>query len=100
MFAATITTLAAVGVTTIIWWLVVGLIAGALAGLVMRGGGYGIVGDIIIGLVGALIGGFLASLFGLGSSSIIGTIIIAFVGACVLIAILRAVSGGFGGRTV
>jgi uncharacterized membrane protein YeaQ/YmgE (transglycosylase-associated protein family) len=100
MVTATITTFAAVGIGTIIWWLVVGLIAGVLAGLVMRGGGYGIVGDIIVGLVGALIGGFLASLFGLGSSGFIGTIIIAFVGACILIAILRAVSGGFGGRVV
>lgn len=100
MVAATITTFAAVSISTIIWWLVVGLIAGALAGLVMRGGGYGIVGDIVVGLIGALIGGFLASLVGLGSGGIIGSIIIAFVGACILIAILRAISGGFGGRTV
>jgi uncharacterized membrane protein YeaQ/YmgE (transglycosylase-associated protein family) len=90
--------LADVSATAILWWLVVGLIAGALAGLVMRGGGYGIVGDIVVGLVGALIGGFLASLLGLGSSSLVGEIIIAFIGACVLIAILRAVSGGFGRR--
>lgn len=77
----------------LVWWLLVGLIAGALAGLVMRGGGYGIVGDIIVGLVGALIGGFLASLLGLGASGFVGTTIIAFIGACILIAILRAVSG-------
>ncbi|GLV54591.1 hypothetical protein KDH_14380 [Dictyobacter sp. S3.2.2.5] len=94
MFAATTLALGAIDATGIIWWLVVGLIAGALAGLVMRGGGYGIVGDIIVGLVGALVGGFLASLIGLGSSGLIGTIIIAFIGACVFIAILRAVSGG------
>jgi uncharacterized membrane protein YeaQ/YmgE (transglycosylase-associated protein family) len=95
---ATTMLLADVSATAILWWLVVGLIAGALAGLVMRGGGYGIVGDIVVGLVGALIGGFLASLLGLGSSSLVGEIIIAFIGACVLIAILRAVSGGFGRR--
>ena len=82
--------------STVIWWLVVGLIAGFLASLVMRGGGYGIVGDIVVGLIGALIGGFLASLVGLGASGFIGTIIVAFIGACILIAILRAVSGGFG----
>lgn len=86
-------TFAAASVSSIIWWLVVGLIAGVLAGLVMRGGGYGIVGDIVVGLIGALVGGFLASLVGLGSSSIVGTIIIAFIGACVFIAILRAISG-------
>ncbi len=87
--------LADVSLASVIWWLVVGLIAGFLASLVMRGGGYGIVGDIIVGLIGALIGGFLASLVGLGSSGLIGTIIIAFIGACILIALLRAVSGGF-----
>ena len=86
-------TLAAIDGGGIIWWLVVGLIAGALAGLVMRGGGYGIVGDIIVGLVGALVGGFVAGLLGLGSSGLIGSIIIAFIGACIFIAILRAVSG-------
>jgi len=90
--------LADVSLTSVIWWLVVGLIAGFLASLVMRGGGYGIVGDIVVGLVGALIGGFLASLLGIGAGGIVGTIIIAFIGACILIAILRAVSGGFGPR--
>ena len=92
--------LADVSLTAVLWWLVVGLIAGFLASLVMRGGGYGIVGDIIIGLVGALIGGFLASLVGLGASGFIGTIIVAFIGACILIAILRAVSGGMGRRRI
>ena len=90
--------LADVSLTAVLWWLVVGLIAGFLASLVMRGGGYGIVGDIIIGLVGALIGGFLASLLGIGAGGFVGTIIIAFIGAVILIAILRAVSGGMGRR--
>lgn len=87
-------TLADVGLSGIIWWLIVGLIVGALASMLMRGGGYGIIGDIVVGLVGALVGGFIAGLFGLGSSNLIGSIIIAFIGACVFIAILRAVSGG------
>ena len=90
--------LAEISLSAVIWWIVVGLIAGFLASLVMRGGGYGIVGDIIVGLVGALIGGFLASLLGLGAGGFIGTIIVAFIGACILIAILRAVSGGMGSR--
>jgi uncharacterized membrane protein YeaQ/YmgE (transglycosylase-associated protein family) len=77
----------------IIWWLIVGLIAGFLASVVMRGGGYGVVGDIVVGLVGALIGGFIANALGLGASGLIGTIIVAFIGACILIAILRAFSG-------
>src|SRR5260370_39885502 len=90
--------LADVTLSSIVWWLVVGLIAGLLASLVMRGGGYGIVGDIIVGIVGAFIGGFLASLLGIGAGGLIGTIIIAFIGACILIAILRLVAGSYGRR--
>ncbi len=86
--------LADVSLTAVIWWLLVGLIAGFLASMVMRGGGYGVVGDIIVGLVGALIGGFLASLLGIGAGGFVGTIIIAFIGAVILIAILRAVASG------
>jgi uncharacterized membrane protein YeaQ/YmgE (transglycosylase-associated protein family) len=93
MLVAASIALAAVDLGGLVWWLLVGLIAGALASLVMRGGGYGIVGDIIVGLVGALVGGFLASLLGLGASGFVGTTIVAFIGACVFIAILRAVSG-------
>ncbi len=81
----------------ILAWIIVGLIAGWLAGAVMRGGGYGLVGDIIIGIIGALIGGFLAGyLFGVPNAVNglnVGSIIVAFLGAVVLIAILRAVSG-------
>jgi len=69
--------------------LLIGLIAGWLAGVVMRGGGYGIVGDIIIGILGSLVGGFLFGLLGLGASGFLGTIIVAFIGAVVLIFILR-----------
>jgi len=85
---------------SIVVWLLVGLIAGFLANVVMRSGSYGVVGDIVVGLVGALIGGFLAGLIGLGSSGLLGSIIIAFIGACILIAILRAVSGGFTRRSL
>jgi uncharacterized membrane protein YeaQ/YmgE (transglycosylase-associated protein family) len=80
--------------SNVLWWLVVGLIAGFLASRVMRGGGYGVVGDIVVGIIGAIIGGFLAGLLGLGSFGLIGTIVVAFIGACILLAILHAVSGG------
>ena len=76
-------------------WILIGLIAGALACVVMRGGGYGIVGDIIVGLIGALIGGFLMSLLGVSSGGFVGTLIVAFIGACILIALLRLFSGGY-----
>jgi len=79
----------------ILAWIVLGLIAGFLASAVMRGGGFGIVGDIIVGVVGALIGGFLFSV--LGSTGVTGfnlwSLFVAFVGACILIALLRVVSG-------
>jgi uncharacterized membrane protein YeaQ/YmgE (transglycosylase-associated protein family) len=80
---------------SILSWLLIGLIAGALASLVMRGGGYGIIGDIVVGLIGALIGGFLMSLLGVSSGGFVGTLVVAFIGACVLIALLRLFSGSY-----
>jgi uncharacterized membrane protein YeaQ/YmgE (transglycosylase-associated protein family) len=78
----------------IIAWLVVGLIAGWLAGLVMKGGGYGVIGDIVVGIVGAFVGGFVFSLItGGGTAGFWGSIAIAFVGAVILIAIVRALPG-------
>ena len=81
----------------ILAWLVVGLIAGWLASIVMRGGGYGLIGDIIVGIVGALIGGFLAANLLNMPDAVNGinitSILVAFVGAVILIAILRLVSG-------
>lgn len=76
--------------TALIWFLIVGLIAGWLAGKFMRGGGYGIVGDMIVGVIGALIGGWLFGLLGIGAGGLIGSIIVAFIGAVILIVILRA----------
>ena len=93
--------LADLSAASVIWWLVVGLIAGFLASVVMRGGGYGLVGDIIVGIIGAFLGGWLFSLLGVGAGGgLVGSIIVAFIGACILIAILRAVSGGFSRRTL
>lgn len=90
--------LADISLSTVIWWLIVGLIAGFLASVVMRGGGYGIVGDIIVGLIGAFIGGWLFSLLGIGAGGLIGSIVVAFIGACILILLLRLISGGYGRR--
>jgi|SRR5579863_118261 len=83
----------------VLWWLVVGLIAGFLASRVMRGGGYGLIGDIVVGLIGAFIGGWLSGFLGIGSFGLIGTVVVAFIGACILLAILHAVSGGRSGRS-
>ena len=72
-------------------WVVVGLIAGVLASLVMGGTGYGLIGDIIIGVVGAFVGGWLFSQLGVTSpfGGLAGTIFVAFIGAVVLLFVLR-----------
>jgi uncharacterized membrane protein YeaQ/YmgE (transglycosylase-associated protein family) len=76
----------------LIAWLVVGLVAGWLAGKVMKGAGYGFIGDIIVGLVGAVIGGFLFGLLVTGDAGFWGSILVAFLGACILIVIVRFVA--------
>src|SRR5438128_10146941 len=81
----------AMTLSALIWFLLIGLIAGWLAGKVMRGGGYGVVGDMIVGVIGAFIGGWLFSLIGIAAGGLIGSIITAFVGAVVLLLILRAI---------
>jgi len=79
----------------LLMWLIVGLIAGWLAGQFMRGGGYGIIGDIVVGMIGAFVGGLLFGVFMPGSSvEFVGSIVVAFIGAILLIAILRTLSGG------
>ena len=74
-------------------WILVGLISGWLAGQVMKGGGYGLIGDLVVGLIGALVGGFLVSFFDTGIAGFWGSVFVAFLGACVCIAISRAISG-------
>jgi len=80
---------------TVLLWLVVGLIAGWLASAVV-GGGFGVVGDIVVGVVGAFIGGFLFRSMGVGSpfGGLPGTIFVAFIGACVLLLLLRLIRRG------
>ena len=73
----------------ILWFILVGLIAGWLAGLIMRGHGYGIFGDIILGIIGSVIGGLLFGLIGLSSYGTLGAIVMAVIGAIVLISAVR-----------
>ncbi len=81
----------------ILAWVIVGLIAGWLAGKVMRGRGFGLIGDIIVGIVGALIGGFIAEALFRIPDAISGinivSIIVAFIGAVILIWVLRLIRG-------
>ena len=74
---------------------VVGLIAGWLAGQIMRGAGYGIIGDLIIGIIGAFIGGWLLPQLSIHlGSGIVAAIVNATIGAMLLLLVLRLVSGG------
>jgi uncharacterized membrane protein YeaQ/YmgE (transglycosylase-associated protein family) len=82
----------------ILSWIVVGLIAGWLAGLVMRGGGYGLLGNIVIGVIGGLLGGWIASSvlhIGAGVDGInLESILVSFAGAVVLLLVLSLLNGG------
>ncbi len=73
----------------LVWFLLVGLVAGWLAGKLTKGSGYGVVGDIVIGVLGAFVGGFLFRLVGIGAYGTIGSIIVATIGAIVLIWVVR-----------
>jgi len=75
----------------ILSWLVLGLVAGLIAGFLMQGGGYGLLGDIVLGILGALVGGFLSSTFlGMDVTGFnLTSIVIAVVGACLLIGLSR-----------
>ena len=77
-----------------VWFILIGLVAGWLAGVIMKGGGYGVVGDIVVGVVGALIGGWLFTRMGVASGGLLGAIIVATVGAIILIFLLRLVKRG------
>lgn len=83
-------------IDSLLGWLIVGLIAGFLASVVVRGRGLGCLGNIVVGLVGAVIGGYLASLLNFpGTYHFFGTIFISFIGACILLVILQALTGGW-----
>ena len=74
----------------ILIWIISGIVAGWLTGLIMRGHGFGLVGDLIIGLLGGLIGGYLARALGFAPSSWIGQVLVAVLGGIVLVAVIRA----------
>jgi uncharacterized membrane protein YeaQ/YmgE (transglycosylase-associated protein family) len=94
MLLATLVVAATLNPGGIVAWIVIGLLAGWLAGVVMPGRGFGLIGDLIIGLVGAFIGGLIMNVlvpdqtFGFW-----GSLLVAFIGACILVAILHAIVG-------
>ncbi len=74
----------------LVWFLVIGAIAGWLAGQIMRGRGFGLLGDLLIGIAGAFVGGLLFRVLGLASYSLVGSLISATIGAVFLIWLIRA----------
>jgi uncharacterized membrane protein YeaQ/YmgE (transglycosylase-associated protein family) len=75
-------------------WILIGLIAGALAGRVVRGRGFGCLVDIVVGIAGAFIGGILVGYFVQGAAGFWESLVVAFIGAVVLLGVLRLLSGG------
>jgi len=78
----------------ILWWALVGLVAGWLTGKIMKGGGYGFVLDIVLGIIGAVVGGFIAKAIGISpEGGLIYTILIAVAGAVIVVFLVRLVTG-------
>lgn len=78
----------------LLWFCLIGLIAGWLAGMLVKGGGYGIVGDMVVGIIGALLGGFIFRSLGISIGGLLGAIVVATVGAIVFIFLLRLLKRG------
>jgi uncharacterized membrane protein YeaQ/YmgE (transglycosylase-associated protein family) len=78
--------------SALLWFLIIGAIAGWLAGQFMKGSGFGLLGDIIVGVIGALIGGWLFGTLGIWpGGGLIGSLIVAFVGAIILLYLVRLI---------
>jgi uncharacterized membrane protein YeaQ/YmgE (transglycosylase-associated protein family) len=74
-----------------VWFAVVGIAAGWIAGVVVKGGGFGLVGDVIVGVFGAFVGNYLFHLVGVSADGLVGSIVIAAVGAILLLLFVRLV---------
>ena len=79
------------GITGLIVFLLIGAVAGWLAGTLMKGGGFGLLANTVIGVVGAMLGGFVFALLGISAGGLIGSIITATVGAALLLFIVGKV---------
>ncbi len=77
--------------TGLLIWLVIGAIAGWLAGQIVKGGGFGLVGDIIVGIIGSIIGGWIFGTYVVGVPGVLGAIIGSTIGAVILLYIMKIV---------
>jgi len=77
---------------SVLWFLVVGLVAGWLAGMLVKGGGFGLIGDLVVGVIGAFLGGWLFSTLGASAGGgLLGSIVVATIGAIVLLFLVRLI---------
>jgi uncharacterized membrane protein YeaQ/YmgE (transglycosylase-associated protein family) len=72
-----------------LWFLIIGVVAGWLAGKVMRGRGFGLIGDLVVGILGAFVGGFLFKFLGIAAYGFVGSLVTATVGAMILLWLVR-----------
>jgi uncharacterized membrane protein YeaQ/YmgE (transglycosylase-associated protein family) len=75
----------------VIWFIIIGIIAGWLAGKIMRGAGFGLLGDLVIGIIGALLGGFIFGQLGISAGGLVGALVTATIGAIVLLFLIRLI---------
>ncbi len=78
---------------SILVWIIAGIVAGWLAGVIVKGEGFGVLGDLIVGLFGGLIGGWLAGAMGLQAANLLGQILVAALGGVVFVLIIRMIRG-------
>ncbi len=69
----------------LVWVVIMGIVVGALAGIITRGRGFGLLGDLVVGVIGSLVGGFVFGLIGLGGFGLIGRLVAAVIGAVILL---------------
>lgn len=77
--------------TGLVIFLAIGAVAGWLAGVLTKGGGFGLIGNIVVGIIGAIVGGYVFGLFGITAGGLLGTIITATVGAALLLTIVSII---------
>jgi len=78
----------------LLWVIVIGILAGWIAGKIMRGRGFGLLGDLIVGVIGSLLGSFIFGLLGLGAYGLIGRLVVAVIGALILLWLIRLIKRG------
>jgi uncharacterized membrane protein YeaQ/YmgE (transglycosylase-associated protein family) len=83
-------------VHSLLGWIAIGLIAGWLSGKITRGGGFGLIADLFLGLVGAVIGGWIFSRLGIAAYGFVGSLAAATVGAVLLVTVTGLLTGGHG----